>query len=67
MIAFVIPLQMHVFLWHLSNNNLLTRDNLTKRKETIKHVFSAVNRRKQFADNIFGKDIEAGYLSVAIW
>jgi hypothetical protein len=29
--------------------------------------FSAVNRRKQFADNIFGKDIEAGYLSVAIW
>lgn len=28
-----IPLRIHIFLWLLSNNKLLTRDNLSKRRD----------------------------------
>jgi hypothetical protein len=51
----IVPLRLHIFLWLLVNNKILTRDNLAKRKkieENVHHVFFGCYVTRTLWDNI---------------
>jgi hypothetical protein len=78
-----IPPRMHVFLWLLSNNKLLTRDNLQKQRkvddltclfcneqETVDHLFFCCVIAKhlwEIVSSLFNKDLGVDFESVARW
>ena len=78
-----IPSRVQVFLWLLSNNKLLTRDNLAKRREvnekscvfcdepeSISHLFfdcCVVNIMWELCSSIFGIQLSGGFENVAKW
>ena len=78
-----IPPRVQVFLWLLSNNKLLTRDNLLKRREvgdktcvfctepeSISHLFfdcCVANSMWEWCSSTFGIQLTGGFENVAKW
>ena len=78
-----VPPRIHIFLWLLGNNKLLTRDNLSKRKdlsdktclfcndpESIHHLFfdcCVAIFVWEIISNLCGKQVGADFESVARW
>jgi hypothetical protein len=78
----LVPSRLHVFLWLLGNNKVLTRDNLSKRKvdnmnclfcneqEIVSHLFFDCCVAKVFWKQIAevcGKSLGTDFESVAKW
>jgi hypothetical protein len=78
-----IPSMLHIFLWLLTNNKVLTHDNLAKRrtvdndcclfcdeKETLSHLFFSCCVVQAFWEHIFevcGKQLGCDFESIAKW